>query len=118
MSLYLYDGDGDLSKAYFPGSVDQAMAHLDQIVSEVAEEQGFITVLTGGIEGRHKRGSLHLIGAARDYDFPGCEDTQGLAIAAAVSGRAGPHYDMLWESGERNHLHGEFQPKQGPNQGA
>lgn len=114
MSLFLFNGNGDVSRAFYPANPTLAMLLLTMIVNEVAKEHDADCVVSGGIEGRHGRGSLHFVGGALDFDFPGVEDAEGQEMSQKIAFRAGPHFDVLWHDG---HLHGEFQPKQGPNQG-
>lgn len=114
MSLFLFNGNGDVSRAFYPANPTMAMLLLALVVNDVAKEKEADCTVSGGIEGVHGRGSLHFVGAALDFDFPGVDEEEGQQIAEAVRFRAGPHFDVLWHDG---HLHGEFQPKQGPNQG-
>lgn len=118
MSLRLYQNDAEPERSFYPHP-NEAMGIARQVIVGIADGIGFETVLTGGLEGTHKQGSLHYVGLAEDFDFihiekdrPATEE-EGRALRGACKLRLGPHYDVLWEAG---HLHVEFQPKHGPNQ--
>lgn len=80
------------------------------VATEVYREHGFSVVVTEGTGGRHSAGSLHYVGLALDLrtrDIPGVTVS---AIWAQLRSSLGMEYDVVLES---DHLHLEFQPKQG-----
>ncbi len=72
--------------------------------------RGANCVITSGIEGRHGRGSLHLVGAALDFRTGSMSREQVSEIAVEIRDGLGVDFDVVVES---SHLHIEFQPKQG-----
>lgn len=123
MALFLYQHPSKPGRSYYPASVAAAEINAVVVVSQVAEERGFDTIRTAGMEGEHMGASLHYVGAAWDFDFThrpqggGVSDGEGQEIAGVVSKRLGALYDVQWEPGARSHLHVEYQPKHGPNMG-
>ncbi len=79
------------------------------IAAEVLREHRHPAVLTSGIDGRHRAGSLHYVGLAIDFRASlaptACEE-----IAQAIRERLGPDFDVIYER-EPSHFHIEYQPK-------
>lgn len=73
----------------------------------------WVTSLT---EGKHRRGSLHYVGAAVDLrtkHLPGgSQGPSARAVADQLRDALGPEYDVVLE---KDHVHVEFQPKAGLN---
>ena len=80
------------------------------IVKDAFISRGANCVITSGIEGRHGRGSLHLVGAALDFRTGSMSREQVSEIATEIREGLGLDFDVVVED---THLHVEWQPKQG-----
>lgn len=77
------------------------------VVDRRFEQHGLELVLTSGVEGEHKRASLHYTGNAGDLRRP---SLQSLAeqLVAECKEALGDDFDVVLEG---DHIHVEFQPK-------
>jgi hypothetical protein len=73
-------------------------------------ERGLACVITGAIEGKHSRASLHYAGDAVDLRIRHVAPDQREQIADEIRDRIGPDFDVVLES-DPPHIHIEFQPK-------
>ena len=89
---------------------DQAMAVADLVVSNVFLSLGFDCRITSGMEGEHRKNSLHPSGAARDYGLREVLAFDRLTIRDSVVTGLGPDFDVVLED-SKNHLHVEWQPE-------
>ena len=77
------------------------------IVAEgIAREEGSEIVVTSGVDGQHRAGSLHYVGLAVDLRRWNLRDPT--AFVDRLKESLGPSFDVLLE---RTHIHVEFQPK-------
>lgn len=91
-----------------PDLADPNVARIVDVASAVFARHGLEAVITSGLEGEHKIGSLHPRGKAIDWRRWQA-DAIGVttAIVAAMRQELGPRYDVLLES---THIHTEFDP--------
>lgn len=79
------------------------------IIAEVFSDFGYDCTLTSGREGNHMNGSLHYLGKANDFRTFHVGDPVKIGlIAADISRRLGPDYDVVVE---HTHIHVEYDPK-------
>ena len=83
------------------------------VIRDAFFDAGENCVITSGIEGRHGRASLHLVGAALDFRTGGMPRELASEIATEIREGLGLDFDVVVE---RTHLHVEWQPKQGYDQ--
>jgi len=79
---------------------------------------GVDAVITAGVDGSHSRGSLHYVGLALDFRLKHIATLEQKAtVLNAMLASLGALYDVVWEDagGINEHLHVEYQPKQGAN---
>lgn len=83
------------------------------IVEDQFIKLGVVMRITGGIEGKHKRGSLHLAGAALDIGSHELNDWQKDQVLAGAKANLGDDFDLILEDrdGPNEHFHIEWQPK-------
>ena len=92
-------------------SADQAMAVL---LVAVREAFGALPcVVTSGMDGKHKDGSLHYQGLAFDFRTKHMADQLKDKLIEDLRNRLTSDFDILLEDrgGENEHLHVEFDPK-------
>ena len=83
------------------------------IIKDAFDSHGANCIITSGIEGKHGRASLHLVGAALDFRTGGMDRELVSKIAVEIREGLGLDFDVVIE---RTHLHIEYQPKQGYGQ--
>ncbi len=79
------------------------------IIKDAFMGRGANCVVTSGMEGQHRRGSLHYVGHALDFRTGSMSREQVSEIAVEIREGLGVDFDVVVEPG---HLHIEFQPKQ------
>lgn len=90
-----------------------------QVASEVAEHYGYWWYITAGYEGKHVRKSRHYLHLATDGDLVPRDTLQPhkaspetmRAVAAEIQKRLGPEFQVIYEPGDRDHIHIEFDPE-------
>ena len=83
------------------------------IIREVYKDFGYTAVITSGIEGKHKSGTLHTEGKAFDFRTKSVQRQDLHPLVAHVVESLGDEFDVLLEQQNQpnEHLHVEFQPK-------
>lgn len=78
---------------------------------------GADAVVTAAVDGSHSRGSLHYVGLALDFRMKHVGPSEKASVAKTMTESLGLLYDVVWEDagGVNEHLHVEYQPKQGAN---
>lgn len=82
------------------------------VCNEVLTERDHNCVITSGLEGSHRRGSLHYIGHAFDIRTSAIPEEDRESIRREIAGRIGADFDVVLEA---THFHIEYQPKTGIN---
>jgi hypothetical protein len=75
---------------------------------EVYKEYGAEAVMTGGLEGKHSRGSIHYSGGAIDLRTNNVNKRHWEIIRDKIKERIGADFDVILE---KDHMHVEYQPK-------
>ena len=90
----------------------QAVVVMLAVVQQVFGDQP--CMLTSGIDGVHKVGSLHGVGLAFDFRTKNLSNMEKDKLVGELKRRLTADFDVLLESrGEENeHLHVEFDPKE------
>lgn len=88
------------------------------VAYSVYQDEGLDCIVTSGVDGTHKSGSLHYSGAAFDLRIHNVPLDKRAPLYARLKAALGEDYDVLWEAkGTPNeHLHVEYNPKKGINQ--
>lgn len=76
------------------------------ITAAVYDQQQLTLTITSVVEGQHRRGSLHYVGAAFDCRLPPAEYLDG--IVSTLDAYLGDDFDVVPEA---THIHIEYQPK-------
>ena len=77
------------------------------IAHELYRENAETLTITSLMDGKHMKGSLHYVGAATDLRLP---KRNVRVIVRELAKRLGADYDVVLE---KDHIHLEFQPKDG-----
>lgn len=82
------------------------------IIHEVYRDFGYTVVLTSGVDGKHKSGSLHSEGKAHDFRTHHVKREDLYALVGTIQDALGNEFDVLLENeGQPNeHLHVENDP--------
>ena len=78
----------------------------EQKVRVVYQRNGYVCVVTCGIEGLHSDASLHPQGKALDFRIWGVKDVD--ALRDEIKAELGKDYDVI---NEGTHIHVEYDPK-------
>lgn len=79
-----------------------------QIVAYVLTTNGYSTIVTSVMDGKHGRGSLHYVGCAMDIRTRHIPEGQQDALVLVMRESLGAQFDVVLED---THIHIEFQPK-------
>jgi hypothetical protein len=83
------------------------------VVEGVLRSRDCELVITSGIDGRHRRGSLHYAGAALDIRSKTLRVEEKLEVVKELRDALGTDFDVILEGegGPHEHIHIEYQPK-------
>jgi hypothetical protein len=79
-------------------------------ISELGNEFDLHIEITSGREGKHMRGSIHLVDMAFDYKFYSVSANKLIEYGALLKDRLGDDYDISVTTSKRI-IHIEYQPK-------
>lgn len=88
--------------------ITPAMLVALQVIEGVYNEQGFDTVVTAGIDGKHTDGSFHYSGSAMDFRTNHVPVDKQPIILKAIQDRLGADF---FAQIEVDHIHVQWKPK-------
>jgi hypothetical protein len=83
------------------------------VVVQVWKKYGYTPVMTSGLDGKHRKDSLHYSGYAEDWQTKDLPDNKKYLMVKEVRAALGSQYDVLLEYDglPDEHLHIEYDPE-------